>query len=79
MEARLFKLKFAANLSREVHEQKITVNQLSERSGVSHKAILRYLTGHSMPTLRTTMILAEVLDISLYDLVDSDDFAEYRS
>ena len=47
-------------------------DELSEKIGVSRQTLSKYETGESLPDIEKCKLLAEVLDVSLDDLVNYD-------
>ena len=47
-------------------------DELSEKIGVSRQTLSKYETGESLPDIEKGKLLAEVLDVSLDDLVNYD-------
>ena len=50
----------------------ITQTELAEKIGVSRQTLSKYETGESLPDIERCKLLAEVLDVSLDDLVNYD-------
>jgi len=59
---------FLARLRRERH---LTLEELSERSGVGRRSIVQLESGHSKGTLETWFRLAEGLDVELGSVVSA--------
>ena len=47
-------------------------DELAEKIGVSRQTLSKYETGESLPDIERCKLLAEVLDVSLDDLVNYD-------
>ena len=47
-------------------------DELAEKIGVSRQTLSKYETGESLPDIEKCKLLAEVLDVSLDDLVNYD-------
>ena len=50
----------------------ITQTELAEKIGISRQTLSKYETGESLPDIEKCKLLAEVLDVSLDDLVNYD-------
>jgi DNA-binding XRE family transcriptional regulator len=59
---------FAANLRMYRTKADMTQEELSRRVGVSADSVSKWENGEYMPSLRTTVKLAEVLDVSIDQL-----------
>ena len=56
-----------------MEEKKISVNDLSERTGMALSTIYRYLNGKRQPLASNLKILANALDVPVSELVDGDE------
>ena len=56
--------------------KKITQEQLSEKLGVSNKAVSNWENGKNMPDLSLFKPLCEILDISINELMSGEDLKE---
>lgn len=54
------------------HKRGITQDELANHLGVSKGAVSKWETGESLPDIEKCKLLAEVLDVSLDDLVNYD-------
>lgn len=56
---------FAQRLSKARAERKLSVNEVSKRSGILKNSIYLYESGKAEPRLSFALALAKVLDVSL--------------
>jgi transcriptional regulator with XRE-family HTH domain len=57
----------------------LTLEQLSERTGLSYNAILGYERGATAPTVKVLQVLARVLCVSVGELASAEMPADHRS
>lgn len=60
---------FSTNLRELMKEEKITQEDLANEIGIDQSMISRYVNGQSLPSLLTTIKIADVLFCSLDDFI----------
>lgn len=62
------------NIKRALDEYDMTQVELSELTGISKSTITKYIYGDAIPSIRNLINIAYVLECSLTDLIDVDEF-----
>jgi transcriptional regulator with XRE-family HTH domain len=64
---------FSDNLRYSLHYANMTQRELADAIGIDESVISRYLRGQRMPTIKTIVNMACVLDCDISDLVPCDE------
>ncbi len=59
-------------LSKIMFERKLTIRQVSTKTGISKSTISRIINGEVSPSADTLELLAKGLKVRIYDLIESD-------
>lgn len=70
MSEKEWRMSFSARLNDILNSKEIGSSYLSELSGISEEAIVRYLKGERAPSTYNTIRLARALNCSVTDLID---------
>lgn len=67
---------FGDNLRDIIADSRMTQEEVAEEAGISQSAISRYINKQMMPSLKTVINLAYVLDCDITDFIDFGEMIE---
>lgn len=66
---KIFKYRFCSNVLKILDEQRMKQGELAEKVGCAQPTMSHWLNGYSMPNIYSALKIAEVLGVSIDDLV----------
>lgn len=70
----VFLKEFGENLKSVLEEYGMSQGELAKELGISRSSVNMYISGKRMPSIKTLVNIAHVLDCELTDLTDADYF-----
>ena len=75
----VIKMTVAENIKRIRKEKNLTQKQLGEKCGMSESTLRQYEIGYRNPKLETIVRIAAALEISVFELMDKEDFIAQKN